>query len=277
MKTTRTKYWLAVWAVVLTATTSFRAPADQATATTQPEKSYTGTVAAVDPKENTLEVKGFMLSKKFNLGSACAYTLLDKGTGTAGDLRPGEKVTVSYLEAQGVLIAARVEQQPMRYEGMVKAIDPASHTLTLRVGGTDRKFQLANDCKIRLRDDKSGALADIQPGNHVTVTYETPGKTLEAREIAQTSLAFTGTLTAIDLGERTLKVKAAFDAKKFNLADHCAIVINGKPDGQLGDLKPNDRLVLSYDEINGVNVVNRIAPAEDRPKSVATSTTMSGN
>ena len=37
------------------------------------------------------------------------------------------------------------------------------------------------------------------------------------------------------------------------------------------------RLVFSYDEINGVNVVNRIAPAEDRTKLVATSTTMSGN
>jgi hypothetical protein len=38
-------------------------------------------------------------------------------------------------------------------------------------------------------------------------------------------------------------------------------VINGKINGQLADLKPNDKLVFSYDEINGVNVANRIAPA----------------
>jgi hypothetical protein len=53
------------------------------------------------------------------------------------------------------------------------------------------------------------------------------------------------------------------------VADNCAIVINGKTDGRLSDLKPNDKLVLSYDEINGVNVVNRIALAEAQPNSVA--------
>jgi len=57
---------------------------------------------------------------------------------------------------------------------------------------------------------------------------------------------------------------------KFNVADNCAIVINGKSDGQLSDLKPNDKLVFSYDEVNGVNVVSRIAPAEVQANSVAT-------
>ena len=102
------------------------------------------------------------------------------------------------------------------------------------------------------------------------MTYETPGGKLTAREIAQTSIVFTGTLTAIDLGEKTLKARAVFDTKKFNVADNCAIVINGKTDGQLSDLKPDDKLVFSYDEINGVNVVNRIAPAEAQANSVAT-------
>jgi hypothetical protein len=50
-----------------------------------------------------------------------------------------------------------------------------------------------------------------------------------------------------------------FDTKKFNLGDNCAIVIDGKINGRLADLKPNDKLVFSYDEINGVNVANRIA------------------
>jgi hypothetical protein len=110
----------------------------------------------------------------------------------------------------------------------------------------------------------------------VTVTYETPDGTPTAREIAQTSMEFTGTLTAIDLGEKTVKAKAMFDTKKFNVADNCAIVINGKTDGQLSDLKPNDKLVFSYDEINGINVVNRIAPAEVQPNS-ATTAQMTGN
>jgi hypothetical protein len=278
MKMKKTKNWLAVCAALFTATAVLRASADSTATAVKPEKSYTGTVVSVDPQEHTLKAMGFVFSKEFNLGAECTYTLLDNITGTINDLRPGEKVTVGYQDSHGVLIADRVEQQPMCDEGMVQAIDPTARTLTLHLHGMDKPFQIANDCGVELRNEKSGTLADIQIGNHVTVTYETPGNTLIARKIAQTSIEFTGTLTAIDLGERTLKAKAVFDTKKFNVADNCAIVINGKPDGQLSDLKPNDKLVFSYDEINGINVVNRIALSEAQPRSVAsTTTTMTGN
>ena len=278
MKTIRSKNWMAVGAAVLTATAAFRASADQLATAARPESSYTGTVVSVDPQDHTLTTKGFIFSKKFNLGAACEYTLLDNGAGTAGDLRPGEKVRVSYQDAQGVLIADRVVQQPMRFEGMVTAIDPNQHTLTLHRPTLDKQFQIADGCKIVLRADKPGTFADIHPGNHVTVTYETPGGTPTAREIAQTSIEFTGTLTAIDLGEKTVKARSLFDTKKFNLADNCAIVIDGKTDGQLSDLKPDDKLVFSYDEINGVNVANRIALADAQTKSIASTTApMTGN
>jgi hypothetical protein len=268
MKTIKSHAWMAICASVLTTTAVVTASADQAATAAKPDKNYTGTVVSVDPKEHTLDVRGLVLSKKFNLGDSCAYALLDKPAGTMSDLRPGEKVAVKYQDASGVLVADRVEQKPMRYEGMVTAISPENRTLTVHVTGMDKTFHITDNCGIVLRDDKSGTLADIQVGNHVTVTYETPGDTLTARQIAQTSAAFTGTLTAIDLGERTVKAKALFETKKFNLADNCAIVLNGKPEGQLSDLKPNDQLIFSYDEINGINVVNRIATTTPQPQTV---------
>jgi hypothetical protein len=276
MKTNMLKYRMAVWAAVLVATAVFRASADQAATAVQPDKCYTGTVSAIDPQEHTMTVKEWALSKRaFNLGDNCTYALLDQVNGTVNDLRPGEKITVNYQDSHGVLIADRVEQRPMRFEGMVTAMDADKHTLTLHRPGPDRQLRIADDCKVVLRNDSPGTFADIHAGNHVTVTYETPGGTPTAREIAQTSIEFTGKLTAIDLGEKTVKARALFSSKKFNLADNCAIVINGKTAGQLSDLKPNDRLVFSYDEINGVNVVNRIAPAtaEVQPNSVATTVT----
>lgn len=123
MKTAKSRSWITVGVAVLTMAAISRSSADQTATADRPEKSYTGTVVSVDPKENTLETKGLVLSKKFNLGAACGYKLLDKSTGTANDLRPGEKVTVNYQNADGVLVADRIEQQPMCYEGMVKAID----------------------------------------------------------------------------------------------------------------------------------------------------------
>ncbi len=268
--------WLAVCIAVLTMAAVIRASAEQVVTAAKPDKNYTGTVVAVDPKEHTLEVKGMWLSKKFNLGLACDYRLLDKSPGTANDLRPGEKVIVSYQNADGVLVANRVEQQPVRFEGVVQVVDPDNHSMIVRFRRVDKTFHIADECNVVLRDDKSGTLADIRAGNHVMVTYESPdGDVLVARQIAQTSVLFTGTLTAIDLSERTVKAKALFGTKKFIVADNCDIMLNGKT-AQLSDLKPNDALVFNYDEINGVNIVNRITPVEVSTNSIVFSGTQVG-
>jgi Cu/Ag efflux protein CusF len=268
MKTTTSHGWMAVCASVLTAASVATASADQAATAAKPEKNYTGTVVSVNPNEHTLDVKGFLFSKKFNLGANCTYALLEKPAGTVSDLRLGEKIAINYQDASGVLVADRVTQEPMDYEGMVTAIDPDNRKMTVHIHGMDKKFQIPDNCAVVLRNDKSGTLADIQVGNHVTVTYETPNDMLTARQIAQTSATFTGMLTAIDLGDRTVKAKTLFDTKKFNLADNCAIVLNGKPDGQLSDLRPDEQLEFSYDDVNGVNVVNRIADTKSAPQAV---------
>jgi predicted RNA-binding protein len=277
MKPNTVKRWLAIGASVLTTTVTIPAAADtpptQTTSTMpKPDKDYTGTVIAVDPKEHVLSVKGWVFSKKsFNLGEKCAYTLLEKSTAEAADLHPGQRVVVNYQDVHGVLIADSVTQEPMRMEGMVKSIDADKHQLVLGRSGSDKHLQIIDDCRIALRNNKTGALSDIKVGDHVTVTYEAPGDQLVARQIAQTSIVFTGMLTAIDLDEKTVKARTTFESKKFNLADNCTIVINGQTDGRLADLKPNERLQFSYDEINGVNVVNRIAPVEGTTNSVAAS------
>ena len=258
---------------LLMATAAYRASADGTSAkaaAAKPEKTYTGMVISVAPTEHTLDVKGFLFSKKFNLGDSCAYQMAGAETGAIGDLRPGQRVTVGYQDANGVLVADRVTQKPMREEGMVKAIDPAAHTLTLHPGVMDKTYLLAADCDITLRGGKAGALGDIQTGDHVTVTYEIPDGKATAREIAQTSATFTGNLTAIDLEQKTVKAKATFATKKFNVGDNCAILVNGKPDGKLTDLQPGENLTFNYDSVNGVNIVNRIAPAGAAPAAPTT-------
>ena len=256
---------------MLTAVEPIRVSADpQATAAKQDE-TYTGTVTSVDLKERVLVVKGLVRSKTFNLGDNCSFTYVDKGAGTLSGLRSGQKVTVSFQNANGVLVVNRVEQKPLRLEGTVKAIDPEKRTVTLNHRALSKTFRIKEDCAVTLRNDKSGMLADIQPGHIVTVTYETPEGGATAWQIAQTSAAFTGSLTAIDLNDRTLKAKHAFGTKKFNVADNCTIIVNGKTDGKLRDLKPGDDLAFSYDVVNGVNVVNRIATLESTAEAITAS------
>jgi hypothetical protein len=251
MKTTRPNPWLA---------TDLPAPTTTDETAARPGKIYTGTIVSIEPKEPVVNVRGAMGFKKaFTLGCGCACRQLDKNVATAKDLRPGERVAVRYQDIQGVLIANRFEQEPMLLNGMVKALDAQLHTLTLHRTALDKHLQLADDCQVRLRAGKIGTFDDIKIGNHVTVIFETPDDQPTAREIAQTSVEFAGTLTAIDLEERTLKARGLTGTRKFNVAANCAIVIDDEPDGRLADLRLYDSLLFSYQEVDGVNVVDRIA------------------
>ncbi len=262
--------WTAVCASVFTLTTAVPSLADQTATAAKPDKTYTGTVSTVNPAGRTMEVKGVMLSKTFNLGENCTYVLWENPQGTIAALRPGERITVGYQEDHGVLVADSVKQDPMTEQGMVKAIDPATHTVTVRSGWVDHTFTIPDECQVVLRGGKSGLLADVQPGNEVTITYEKPNGKATAREIAQTSITFTGELTAIDLGQKTMKAKAPFSSKQFVMGNDCAIIINGNTDGKMTDLRPGESLTFNYDNVNGVNIVNRIAPASTPPATQTT-------
>lgn len=225
--------------------------------------AYTGVVTSVDLNAHTLEAKGILLDKKFILGANFNYVPLNRSSTGAQDLRPGEKVSITYENQGGNLVARRIEQIPMCFEGIVKDLDPVHHLITVHIAGLDKTFQIAKDCGIELRNQHPGSLGDLQVGNHVTVTYETPDEVATAEQIAQTSETFTGTVTAVDLQNRTVEAETLLDTKKFSLANDCTILANGKPGGRLTDLKPDDKLIFSYDEINGINVANRIVPQGD--------------
>jgi Cu/Ag efflux protein CusF len=229
-------------------------------------KTSSGVLVSVDQKDKTAQLKTFWGTRKFNVANDCKVSLQDKTDASLTELRPGQKVEISYESAQGVLVAHQIAQENVVFTGQVKSIDPAKRKLTVRSHMLDKTFWIADNCRVVLRDEKSGVLSDVQPGHRATVTYETPDGSEIAHEIIQLSATFTGSLTAIDLNDRTLKAKTLLGAKKFNLADDCRILVGDKPDAKLSDLKLGDKLVISYDDQNGVNIVNRIvapAPSSD--------------
>jgi Cu/Ag efflux protein CusF len=234
------------------------------------EKTLNGVATSIDQAEKTVSVKSFWGTRKLNVANDCKVSLPDKAQASLPDLRPGQHLEINYENAQGVLVAHQITQHKVTLTGHVKAIDPQKHTMTLRSHTLDKTFVIADDCKVVLHDEKNGELASVQPGHRVTVVYETPDGIATARQIVQTSETFNGTLTAIDLNDRTLKAKAFLNAKKFNVADDCNIVISGKPEARLSDLKLGDKLVFSYEDVNGVNVVNRIGTAEAAPEPPTT-------
>jgi predicted RNA-binding protein len=245
-----------------------------------PEKTFTGTVTATDLHQHTLKVRGPLLfGKSFNLGAACACIYLDSPDTTPAGLHPGQKITVIYQRVDGVLVADRVVQQHLEFTGWVKAINQNTHTLTVQPDGfgLTKQFQFADGCRVTLLGDRQGSLADIQAGNHVTLTYEEPPGMDTVIRITQTSQIFTGFLTALDLDAKTVKAKSLLNTKSFNLGDHCVIDLDGKGGGKLRDLRPEEKLAFTFDDINGVNVVNHIAPVKDGSDSFSASSAPGGS
>jgi hypothetical protein len=266
MKTYTLRTWTVASVAALLVSAAANTSADeagskQAATTARHEKHYTGTIVFVDHSAQMMRVKDVLglFHKTFSLADNCACSFIDKGAGTAADLRAGQKVDVGYQDAHGVLVADRVTQQPMRFTGVVQAVDPQQHTLIVRERMLDKVFTIPSDCSFVLHDNKSGTLANVKVGERITVTFETPAGVVTARQIAQPSDTFTGELIAIDLAERTLKAKTLLGTKQFELAKDCTLIIDGKPSHELRDLRPGDKLTISYDDVNGVYIANCIA------------------
>jgi Cu/Ag efflux protein CusF len=261
MKTTT---WQYLCVSVLASACTFAAYADeqvQASAT-RTEKSYSGVITSVDPKEKVMTVKGLMFSKAFNVADNCAIVAGGKQEVTLNEIRPGQKVNVNYKDVRGVFVAKRIVQEKMLYTGTVQSVDPVKRVLKVSRKGLSKTFDIPTNCKVVLKNDKSGGLNEVRVGHTITVVYETPHNAPVARQIEQTSATYVGTLDAIDASSRTVKAKHLIGERKFNLADNCKIIVNGKLNASLSDLRLGQKLEFSYDEVEGVNVVTRIGPAE---------------
>jgi len=250
------------WSLGVLSAMTVTAAASPTAASPANEKQYIGKIDDVNSAEHTVTVHGLVRHRTFDLGNNCAILRWDKTAAGIKDLRPGQKVTIGYQNINGVLAADRIEQNTKRYSGVVKSINPSQGQLVLRHWPRDQKFILAEDCKVMLHDQENGALDSIKPGDHVTVVYETPSGSDVVCQIAQTSLSFAGSIVAIDLPHRTISIEGTFGAKRFSLANDCSIVMHGRTDAPLMDLRPGQHLTVNYDQVNGVNVANRIAPAE---------------
>lgn len=221
-------------------------------------RTYSGIVSAVDQNEKTLSVKTWLASRSFNIGEDCKVSLEDKPAATVADVHPGQKIEVSYEEVAGVRVAHGIAQHNLSFKGHVTELDSPNHTITVRDSGLGKTFALAPECKVVLNHDRAGIVNDLKPGQFVTVIYEDGKQRDLACRIEQRSETYVGTIRALDAGARTVKARTRLSERKFNLADDCSIVIEGHPDAHLSDLHIGDRVVISYEDKDGIAIVSRI-------------------
>lgn len=264
--------------LVLVLTLPFTVGADQQMVRRDHERTWTGTLTSVNARNGVVAGKWWLFTKTFNVGDQCSISAMDKEPASLSDLRPGEKVKIRYQDVEGVRVADRIAERPLHYRGTVEKVDRQNGTVTIeekamyRTFSSHETFRTAGDCRVIRWNGKDGTLDDVRPGDKVAVIYELPGGSPVAYRIKERSSTFVGTVDGIDLSDRTVKAKDMFGNKKFNLADGCRIIVPGQQTGHLRDLGLGQKFKFTYEDVNGVNVVVRIAPTEEG-KSAETAST----
>ena len=150
------------------------------TASMNNEQRCNGTLTAVNAQDNTMTVRPLWFNKTFHIGQNCAVSALDKSTAAVSDLRPGEKVEIRYQDVQGVLVANRITERALRYDGTVQEVNQKNGTVTMAEAPlytpfhAPQVFHTADNCGIILPDGQSGVLGQLKSGDRITVIYELP-------------------------------------------------------------------------------------------------------
>jgi len=240
--------------------------ASQQSHRTKHEERWTGTLISVNAQDKTLTAERWNLTHTFHLGDQCAISTVDDRHAALADLRPGETVRIRYRDVQGVRVVDRVTEKPLHYRGTVQSFDPTTRTLTMAEAAFFRpfrepdQFQLASDCKVTLWNGDDGKLTDIHPGDRIFMVYEVPNRSQVAYRIHERTTSCQGVADAVDLPARTLAVKGKFGEKQFALGDDCRIILSGDKNGHLKDVVPGQRYRFTYEDVNGINVLDQITP-----------------
>lgn len=230
----------------------------------QGEKTYCGTVTAVNVPDHILSVRGgFFFTRNFNTANDCKVSLQDKGRVSLSDLRPGQEVEIRYDDDNGVHIARSVAQHDLEYVGHITSIEPQHGIILVRGGAMTREFSIPPNVTVWLKSEHAKGLNRLQVGDEVTVVYEHERgvDSPVVYRIEQRSATDVGVITAIDPTLRTLKVKESNGKEKqFSLADNCAIVVRGRWNDSIDHLMIGEQVVVNYNNADGVLVANRVSP-----------------
>ena len=83
--------------------------AQEGAAAAKPKKQqFTGAIESIDTTANTVKVKQKEESKTFKVSDQTKYSTAEKKIAALSDLKVGDKVTVSYTDESGTLIAQKI-------------------------------------------------------------------------------------------------------------------------------------------------------------------------
>ncbi|HUJ72614.1 MAG TPA: hypothetical protein VLZ30_10235 [Verrucomicrobiae bacterium] len=98
-------------------------------------ETFVGAIRTLDLDKRVITVEMAPISKTFGIASDCEVITKDKPKGSLEDLAVGSIVNVTYLDANGALIAHRIEQKtpPQQTMALTSIVRRWSSRLTERI------------------------------------------------------------------------------------------------------------------------------------------------
>ena len=223
------------------------------------QTEFSGAVRAVDAAQQTITIVGKLIGEKSFPLAPDAIVLLDNGTGDEFKLAEGKLADLTngtnvMLRLGGDQKVASIRAEGPTVQGVVDSVNTAASSIqvTIRPGKGDpeqKTFSVAPNARVTIADGKpkdksqptASALADLQPGSHVTLKLSADRQTVGSifaegptvRGIVKSVDPAAGTITlAVQEGkqsaEKSFNVKNASvtitDAiskdQKFKVAEH---------------------------------------------------------
>lgn len=133
--------------------------------------THTGYIKTVTPATREIVMERMGMAKKYKVNDNSQLTI-HNDTAVLGDLKAGQKVTITYTRHGDLWLAQKIEDTSETLSGTVEAIDAGSNTIKVKSFLSTRKFNLGDGCKIVLNGNTSGRLRDLHIGQKVTIDYE---------------------------------------------------------------------------------------------------------
>lgn len=253
---------------MLISSLSLGARAGQQTTEKVNDKTWDGTLSSVNLTDRSITGKSGWFSDSFRIGDDCVISTIGKDDASLSDLHPGEAVDINYQSLGGVQVASRITEKARSCSGTIQSVDAKSMKLTMvqELFGTipeHKTLRIASECKVTLNNGDSGSIADLKPGDEITAIYDLHDGKAMAYRVREKTTDVVATLEAIDLPARTVKAEGRFREMPFDLANECRIIPKGSQEGQLKDLELGGKYRFTYEDLNGVNVLYRIAPVDE--------------
>ncbi len=142
-----------------------------------------GYISSIDPGERKLTIKTGATKRELVAAEHCTIVLKDEKVGTLENLKVGHAVTVAYESGQNPWVARKIEQSAESFVGTIQAIDATKRTVKARSFMAEKKFNLADNCRIVVAGEPDASLRNLRIGDRVEFSFEDANGVLVANRI----------------------------------------------------------------------------------------------